>query len=314
MEPLLSLSIDFYCRVFVRIRASPASVKFLAGNTMLTYGCDTGCGAWTTQLLLRNTAVPAHGGSGTYYKHTAARGPSTDSACEHCGHKMHVAGPMYAGRIHSAEFVRRVLDDLPQVSTEIYKTTERIRGMLQTALEEVEEEPAGDAQDPGPSPASKDNVDPRPFFVLPQALAKVLHCRTPGDKAVRGALRRLGYRVTRSHCKPGSIKTDAPWSVIWQVMREWVRQEAPVKEDQFKPGMPGYNLLKLGPDPPEATGLPGGPADTGSRVADPNAPAALEVVFDEELGRESSAPKGKLVRYQTNPREHWGPMSKAKGR
>ena len=348
IEPLLSLSIDFYCRIFVRVKASPASVKFLAGNTMLVYNCDGGCGAWTTQLLLRNTAVPTKNGSGLYYKHTGAQGPSADPNCEHCGHRTHVAGPMYAGRMHSAEFIRRILDDLPQASTDVYKTTERIRGMLSTALDEVEEatDEAGDADPPA---AFRDNVDPHPFFFTAHGLAKVLHCQTPGDNALRGALRGLGYRATRSHCKAGSIKTDAPWSAIWRVMREWVRQKAPVKVDQFKPGMPGFKLLHLGPeksgqtgdtadsspnlngdpsdshanltsDPSDPNATPtGDPSDSNANVPDPHPwtepdpRATPEVVFDERLGREKSTGTGKLVRYQSNPRENWGPMNKAKG-
>ena len=38
----------------------------------------------------------------------------------------------------------------------------------------------------------------------------------------------------------------------------------------------------------------------------------LEIVFDEELGRDQ--PGKRLVRYQMNPRENWGPMAKAKGK
>jgi tRNA (guanine26-N2/guanine27-N2)-dimethyltransferase len=36
-----------------------------------------------------------------------------------------------------------------------------------------------------------------------------------------------------------------------------------------------------------------------------------EIVFDESLGKERDAKK--LVRYQQNPRENWGPMNRAKG-
>ena len=37
----------------------------------------------------------------------------------------------------------------------------------------------------------------------------------------------------------------------------------------------------------------------------------LKVVFDEALGRREEGKK--MVRYQINPRENWGPMVKAKG-
>ena len=37
----------------------------------------------------------------------------------------------------------------------------------------------------------------------------------------------------------------------------------------------------------------------------------MKVVFDEKLGRDK--PGKRLLRYQENPRENWGPMKRAKG-
>lgn len=90
IEPLLSLSIDYYIRVFVRVRKSPNDVKFLAGKTMLVYHCDAGCGAWKTQFLARHREQKAKNNS-TFYKHGFAHGPSADEHCEHCGFKTHVS-------------------------------------------------------------------------------------------------------------------------------------------------------------------------------------------------------------------------------
>jgi tRNA (guanine26-N2/guanine27-N2)-dimethyltransferase len=321
MEPLLSLSIDFYARIFVRIRKSPANVKFQAAKNMVVYNCDTGCGAWTTQLLARNKLVPDKKGLGRY-KHVFAQAPAVNKSCEHCGSVMHLAGPMYAGRLHSPAFIKRVLAEVQDASPEIYATAERARGMLQTALEEflptdaeVEElerrarkkSQAEANQDPSARPANVLDfsapsseaevaaIEPYPFFFIPTNLAGSMQCLTPSEAALRGALIGLGYRVTRSHCKPGSIKTDAPWSVIWNVMREWSLQKAPVKEENIKEGSPSYRLLQLGKDDADKP-------DTGTKV---------EVVFDEKLGRDPT--KGHFVRYQLNPRDNWGPMNKAKG-
>jgi tRNA (guanine26-N2/guanine27-N2)-dimethyltransferase len=92
IEPLLSLSIDFYARLFVRVRRSPSEVKFLAGKTMVVYNCDAGCGAWRTQPLARNKeAANKHGEK--FYKHGFAQGPSTGEHCEHCQRKTHVSNP-----------------------------------------------------------------------------------------------------------------------------------------------------------------------------------------------------------------------------
>jgi tRNA (guanine26-N2/guanine27-N2)-dimethyltransferase len=310
MEPLLSLSIDYYARVFVRIYKSPADVKFLAGRTMMVYNCDTGCGAWTTQLIARNKLAPNKSGKGHFWKHSFAMSLGASENCSHCGMKTHMAGPMFAGPIHSPDFIKSILDGLPSVSKDTYQTTDRIEGMLTLALgetlpplEEDENSPTLTKKTQRYDPAT---VDLYPFFFIPSILGKVFHCLTPHENALRGALKHQGYRVTRSHAKAGSIKTDAPWSVIWEVMREWVKQKAPVKDGAIKKNTAGWAIMGFGKDQP-----------VESNEVDPQAEASkdekpkLEVVFDENLGRESSGKK--LVRYQVNPRENWGPMTRANG-
>ena len=307
MEPLLSLSVDFYSRVFVRIRKSPSMVKFQGGKNMVVYSCG-GCGSWTTQLLMRNKPAPNKKGSGIFYKHGFTRAPTADQSCEHCASTMHLAGPMYAGRIHSPEFIKSVITEADEASPEIYGTRERVRGVLQTALEEflpTPEEAQAESSENGDSTkklkkslteAQVAAIDPYPFYFYPAAVSGIIHCASPPESSLRGALVGLGYRVTRSHCKAGSMKTDAPWSVIWHVFREWVRQKAPIKEENIKPGSAAYRILGLGKK-----------AENGKEEKE-----TPEVVFDEDLGRYQDTKK--YVRYQMNPRENWGPMNRATGK
>ncbi|CAJ2512924.1 Uu.00g010430.m01.CDS01 [Anthostomella pinea] len=243
IEPILSLSIDYYVRIFVKIRKSPAQVKFLAGKTMVVFNCDHGCGAWKTQLLARNKKAANKSGTGAFYKHGLSMAPTANESCEHCGSKMHLAGPMYAGPLHSHDFINKILDDMPNAPDDIYGTKPRIQGMLQTALEETIPPP----EDTQPSCKDDDNaaVEPYPFFFHPSSLAGAMHCICPNEDSLRGALRHLGYEVTRSHCKPGSMKTNAPWSVIWHIMREWVRQDHPVKVENLAANSPARILLRL---------------------------------------------------------------------
>lgn len=329
IEPLLSLSIDFYLRVFVRVRKSPAEVKFLAGKTMLTYNCDYGCGAWTTQLLGRNTRQTSKGDN-IFWKYSIAQAPTSNTLCEHCGSKTHVAGPMWAGPLHNAAFIEKMLKEVANVDKEVYGTTGRIEGMLDTALDEIyatnfvpEKGPANDDIIPKTSP---EQLDESPFFVIPSALSKVIHSQAPSEAMFKGALRHAGYRATRSHCKPGSIKTEAPWSAIWEIMREWVRQKSPIKESALTESMPGWRIMQAARKPEQekpaekdAEERAGSPEIVTEHTVDPNAGAAakksgdvkkMKVVFDEALGREKKGRR--LVRYQQNPRENWGPMARAK--
>ncbi|KAI1179465.1 S-adenosyl-L-methionine-dependent methyltransferase [Nemania sp. FL0916] len=292
IEPLLSLSIDYYIRIFVTIRKSPARVKFLAGKTMVVYNCDAGCGAWETQLLARNKKAKNKSGNGSFYKHGFALAPTTGPTCQHCDSKMHLAGPMYAGPLHSSDFITKILDGLPNASDDIYGTKPRIEGMLRTALEESLPPPEDNSL-----PNNEDDfaaLEPYPFYFHPTNLAGTLHCNCPDEDSIRGSLRHLGYEVTRSHCKAGSMRTNAPWAVIWHVMREWTRQKHPVKTDKIAENTPAYKLLRLG--------------DAQNKDDEVD---KLEVVFDQRLGRDKSKPG--LVRYQNNPKENWGPQSRAKG-
>lgn len=253
IEPLLSLSIDFYARVFVRVHHSPVEVKFLASKTMIVYNCDAGCGAWSIQHIARKREMKAKNGD-TFYKFSPALGPSANTYCEHCGFKTHQAGPMWGGHLHNSYFIQRVLDMLPTLDNSIYGTIARIQGMLSVALDETLGEPLspstaepGTSSDTAAGPIPPTNPATRaqhPFFFLPSSLSRVLHCVSPSDVAIRGALIGLGYRTTRSHTKAGSICTDAPWSVIWEVMREWVRQMNPIKEGVLKKGTAGWAIMK----------------------------------------------------------------------
>ncbi|KAJ5834248.1 tRNA (guanine(26)-N(2))-dimethyltransferase [Penicillium robsamsonii] len=261
IEPLLSLSIDFYARVFIRVYHSPAQVKFTAGNTMLVYNCDSGCGAWTTQPIGSTKSKLDRKGNPIYH-HGLTKGPTAGPHCEHCGTKTHLAGPMWGGPLHNPQFIQKILDMLPGADPETYQTCSRIEGMLTTALEEdldlspSKPEPSTPKQ---PATSTKNQYDPAypaiiprmdvaarekyPFFLSISALAKVIHTTTPPIDEFRGALSHLGYRSTRSHAKPNSVRTDAPWEVVWEIMREWARQKSPIKETSLKPKTAGAEIM-----------------------------------------------------------------------
>lgn len=252
-----------------------------------------------------------------------------------------LSGPMFGGPLHNVGFIERILAQLNEVNPDIYPTKDRIEGMLHTALEEitfgakskdspkVKEPKQLDPLIPKADPAE---VDRSPFFFIPSAIAKVIHCQAPPLAAVRGALRKAGFEVTMSHCKPGSIRTTAPWAAIWHIMLEWVRQKAPLK-NALKENAPGYKIISKGspqlfdaeePLTKAAESNAGATSEVAIRNKEKGAsksddtkkalPSYLstnfEVIFDEQLGRDHD--RGKYVRYQLAPRENWGPMSRAK--
>ncbi|KAK2807971.1 hypothetical protein FQN49_008760, partial [Arthroderma sp. PD_2] len=240
IEPMLSLSIDFYARLFVRIHRSAREVKYNASKTMISYNCDYGCGSWKTQYFTEKKSKIGKTGS-PFDSYKLAQGPTTAPHCEHCGSKTHVAGPMWGGPLHNPHFIQRILDLTASADKDTYQTCTRIEGMLTTALEEDlefgesgKEEPAREAESTEPPKPDEDKtsliprvdpalVEPYPFFFLLSDLSRVLRTSTVPENQFHGALRHLGYRTSRSHIKPNSVRTDAPWEVIWEIMREWVR-------------------------------------------------------------------------------------------
>lgn len=329
ITPLLSLSIDFYARIFVRVYKSAQHVKFLAGKTMIVYNCDTGCGAWTTQMLGRNRFATSKKGN-EMWKHGLEQGPSTNQNCAECGFKTHIGGPMYAGPLHDPDFVQRILDSIKDVDKETYQTIPRIQGMLTVALEECFSPSHMNENQSNPTDTQKKDVsssalpnsvndshfttdhttiDPAPFLFMLPMLSKVLHTITPHENAIRGALRHLGYRATRSHTKGGCIKTDAPWKEIWRIMRAWVDERAPIKEGTIRENTAGWAILGLGLKEEEKKSK-----DLESLVHKTEIVSdhSNKIVFDETLGADKD--RNRLVRYQRNPRENWGPMARAKGR
>ncbi|KAI5199253.1 N2,N2-dimethylguanosine tRNA methyltransferase [Aureobasidium subglaciale] len=317
IEPLLSLSIDFYARVWVRVKKSPADVKFLAGKTMLVHQCDTGCGSFQIQPLAKHTPQKNF----TNYKHTASLSFS-ESRCPQCGFKTHVAGPMWAGPLHNPYFIRRILDMLPDVDKTTYGTTARIEGMLTSALDELDTlETAlqtfkGETKAPFIPSIPGHVIDPHPFFFIPSYLCKVIHCQSPSEAAIKGALRHAGYIATRSHTKPGTIKTNANFDTIWEIIREWSRQKAPVKEGKVGETQAGYKILQRMRKVDEAEEKKNAEENGDKSEDEPRdqPPADIfkhKIKFDEQLGKDYYSKK--LMRYQTNPRANWGPMSRAKG-
>ena len=247
---------------------------------------------------------------------------------------------MYGGPIHNPAFIQRILNCIPELDPNTYNTLERLEGMLQTALEEIpsdshiirqpknaEEDIRGDSLIPRLDATA---IDHHPFFFNPSSLTKVLHTQSPSDAAIKGALRHAGYFATRSHAKPGSVKTNASWSFVWHMMREWIRQRPSERNGLLKEGMAGWKIAgkssgemnTKGEEEEEEVKLEASTSANTSttqighaEVSESNSKGVKtvwpKVVFDEKLGGKNPIKK-RLRRYQMNPRPNWGPMAKAK--
>lgn len=255
--PLLSISADFYVRVFVRVFTGQAKVKASASKQALVFQC-VGCGALHLQRLGK-----AAGASGGRVKFSAACGPPVRPECEHCGQRHQLGGPLWAEPIHNLDFVSRVLE---AVSTNPgrFHTSERIRGVLSVVTEELPDVPL--------------------YYTLDQ-LSSTIHCNTPSLLQLRSALLHAGFRVSLSHACKNAVKTDAPASALWDIMRCW-EKECPVKRERLSETSPAFRILSVEP--------------------------RLQANFTiREDANPSSRQRG-LKRFQANPEANWGPRPRAR--
>ncbi|BFZ56399.1 RNA methyltransferase tRNA(m5U54)methyltransferase [Savitreella phatthalungensis] len=293
VTPLLSLSIDFYIRVFVRVETSAKAVKRLASETSLVYAC-TGCRSYTLQPMGVCRGPPSDAKPGTEPRFTHASARNARDKCDHCGFPTQVGGPMYDGPLHDPDFCTLVLAESASAASEdaaresrghppwYAATRARVAGMVSLAIEE--------------------NSLPSLLYALPR-LAKTFHTQQPPFKQFLSAFLNANHKVSGSHTKPAALKTTAPSSFIWDVMRAWIARHAPVKKSALSPTNAGWNIL-FGQGVPQS--------DEGREY--------LEVVdkfphidFTIHPDAELRTKKQGLVRYQDNPTDNWGPKVRARG-
>ncbi|XP_076443718.1 tRNA (guanine(26)-N(2))-dimethyltransferase-like isoform X2 [Babylonia areolata] len=216
--PLVSLSVDFYVRVFVQLFTSQKQVKMSVTKTSMVYNC-VGCGSFALQPMA--VAIPAKGDN---HKFVPGSGPPVGPTCEHCGHKHQIGGPIWSAPLHDAAFLDKMLGRVDR-DQGLFKTSERMKGMLSVAREELPDVPL--------------------YYILDD-VCNILHCTPPNMVQMRSALLNAGYRVSLSHAAKNSYKTNAPPAVIWDIMRWWVKDH-PVSAKRLTEGSVAQAILSKEP-------------------------------------------------------------------
>ncbi|CAL1296963.1 unnamed protein product [Larinioides sclopetarius] len=204
--PLLSLSVDFYVRVFLQVFTSPATVKESICKLSMVFVC-TGCGSFYLQTVGTKTITP-HG-----QKYTPSVGPPVDRKCSICGHSFKMCGPVWSHKLHNKDFIQKTVKHIEEESS-LYNTSKRMVGMLNVVLEELED---------------------FPLFHRIEQLSSILHVKAPSSNEIRSAVMNAGYQVSLSHTSPTSLKTDAPPEVIWDIMRAWANMFPGKKTFELEP-------------------------------------------------------------------------------
>lgn len=292
IEPLLSLSVDFYFRIFVKVNTRPSEVKQLANKTMLTYHC-TGCGDKINQPLGRTSLSEK-----SNLKYQVPKLTIMGSQCAYCEGHYNLAGPLWAGKLHDKVFINKVLDINNSSDHNTYHTKERIKGMLTLASHEL---------------------DVPYYFNLNQLSSLFKAPPIPIDTFLRG-LGNLGFEASLTHAKRNCIKTAAPWDVVLKLNKGWLIESNKRLVESYK------NKLKSDPSNEKVKSKinfyeenPSGNPNltsgmSGYRIIEKL--ADFDCHFDFESNNKTSSNilqlrKIKLLRYQENP-SNWGPKSKPK--
>mmetsp|Transcript_22938 Transcript_22938/g.63658 ORF Transcript_22938/g.63658 Transcript_22938/m.63658 type:complete len:234 (-) Transcript_22938:478-1179(-) len=189
----------------------------------------------------------------------AARAPVVPEKCPETGSGFLMGGPIWSDPIHDKEWTEGLMKHIKS-NKELYPAYDQIHSILVTVLEELLDVP---------------------LYLSTHEICKTLKCTPPRHEAFRSALVNAGYRVSSSHANPLGIKTDAPMSVIWDIMRCWIRDH-PIKphpEDSY-----AGRLLAKEP--------------------------SIQADFSRSQKALSQAKVNKVARYLPNPEENWGPKTR----
>ena len=263
--PLFCARIDFYVRLFVRVYESPAEIQKVASKVSMVHQCVS-CDTFHMRPVAidkGNKCVPGRALKDVH------------PTCSECGGAFAIGGPVWNRPIINRAFCKEVLARLakPRIAAghNPYLTTvPRIRGEIAKALGEVPHAPL--------------------FYSMP-SLARRLRCQVVPIANMLAALKSCGYAASQAAAATDSLKTDAPPSVVWDIMRRWVELHPVSNSRQKEKDSVGFQILSKAPKIV---------CDFKSAVAG--------------IKRERAAEREKFVRYAPNPEANWGPKSRATGK
>lgn len=201
IEPVMSLMIDFYVRVFVRVGTSGGQTQLNATRIGHVWQCPT-CHYFQTQPMAYKQA--------NSNKFVVSSGTPVPPNCPFCNSFFKMAGPMWLGPLHQPEVVPQIAA-LVESKGDQFASHKKLLGLLSVVETELNDVPL--------------------FYNLSD-LCNVLRSTLPSMPAFRSALIRLGYRFSGFHTEPYAFKTDAPMDVIWDVLKCWKKKSGVGKQQK----------------------------------------------------------------------------------
>ena len=263
IKPILSVGMDFYLRIFVEVYDNKSESHELSLKVGYVYQ-STQCPSFYTEPL-------AHLGGGEN-KNLYQPSRVQHSVCAETGGALKIGGPIWLGPLHDPTVLQTALDRLerPVAAAEpdmrFLATRERLFGLLTACLQELPD---------------------APLFYHYANVIKCLHAPPFPLHSVKSALANAGYKVSGYHKEPMAIKTNAPPSVLWDVMRASILQRP--LEKPSPPGSVAERILSV--------------------------PPSFEVSFAPSRAvLETRLYNRTVTRFPNNPEPNWGPKPRAKKR
>ena len=286
IQPILSVGMDFYVRVFVEVRDDKAGVNRLSLQVGQVYQ-STQCPTFY--------CVPAGqlgGKKGNVYQPgrlpveiADSNNPTIQNSTG--GGPWKIAGPLWLGPMHDRDVLAVALQRLEAApgtavpDTQYLATRDRLRGLLTSCRDELPDCPL--------------------FYKLPDLCQCLRLSRQPALADIRSALANAGYRVSGYHKDPVAIKTNAPPAAVWDVLRAWARLHPPVKPPLE--GSVGARLLA------NADNISEDSTHTGTTTT-----PKIDFTPHPDVLKQARAVAGSGVkRFPMNPQANWGPKPRATG-
>ncbi len=308
--PWLSLSVDFYIRVFVRVFESPQDVKRSLLRRMLVHQ-STQCESFYLQPMGATKLTKS--GEGEIFTGASAQAPTV---CEETDGPIRIGGPYWSAPIHDQnvvdELLRRVSFGDPSGEGNCpllpfaVTTSQRIVAVLSTIAEELKDVPL--------------------YYCLSD-LAANLHSRAPPREFMKNALNNAGYRFSQFHHEPSSVKTDAPPKVVWDIMRAYCKLHPPEGSKHKKQSNTAKAILARDITTPvnfdfdpnnrwvlSHQGVDDTPDNSSSvsySLTHRHSPRNKATARGVPEASAVSVPSGAGPRYPMNPEKGWGPKRKA---
>lgn len=272
---MLSLTVDFYIRLFIRVKESPSGCHQNLLKYASVFQCMS-CESFYLQPLGRiseNKKGPAK---------VATPRVVVPASCNACEGDFTIGGPIWQVPMHDIDFVERLLEAVNSKELEL-GTRKRIQGLLKGI---IDEKPVAD------NALCYDMVK----------MAKSIRIHNPSKKEFLFGLSQLGYTAVQTYYSAEMWKTNAPPEALYKVLASFKNHTYKYDKEKIFQNVSktqaGFKILEKN-------------LENKLDFDIKKAKEELKEGDEDELSRMLRSSKKAQKKYFVNPEPGWGPKSRA---